>query len=257
MNEAFDILYVVLPCYNEEDNICDLILSWEAAVDRLLEKNISLRLIAVNDGSKDNTLKIVTELEKTYDNITALNHETNLGLGEAINTGINYALSTHKGKFLCIMDSDSTHSPEYIYDMIDKLKNEKLDCVIASRYREGSRIEGVPFIRKFLSYGARFIYTLFLRVPGVRDYTCGYRLYRITALKKLSKKYGKKLVNESGFACMMELIYKIHSEGFKIGEIPFVLKYQLKGGQSKMKVFNTIFRSLAAVKNLLLYVSHK
>lgn len=251
MNKKFEILYVVLPCYNEEENICDLVLDWESNADELYKRDISLQLVAVNDGSSDNTFNILTELGKTYDNITVLNHQTNMGLGEAINTGINHVLLLKTGKFLCIMDSDLTHSPEYVYSMLDKLKSENLDCVIASRYREGSKVEGVPFIRKILSYGARLIYTLFLRIPEVRDYTCGYRLYNITVFKKLSLKFGEKLVKENGFACMMELLYKIHCGGFRIGEVPFVLKYQLKGGQSKMKVFKTIYRSLAAIKNML------
>ena len=76
-----------------------------------------------------------------------------------------------------------THQPEYIYSMINKLKEENLHCVIASRYRKGSKVEGLSSYRKLLSYGARAIYTLKLRIPNVRDYTCGYRLYRIDALE--------------------------------------------------------------------------
>jgi dolichol-phosphate mannosyltransferase len=149
------------------------------------------------------------------------------------------------------MDGDMTHEPQYIFSMIDKLKKDKLDCVVASRYREGSKVEGLSFYRKFLSYGARIVYTTVLGIPNVRDYTCGYRLYTCQSLRTLVDKYNGRLVSERGFACMMELLAKINEGGFKIGEVPFVLKYQLKGGISKMRVMKTICRSLALVMRLL------
>lgn len=245
-----EILYVVLPSYNEEENINDLIEEWQAQERSLKEKNILLKLIIVNDGSSDNTLAIAKALEKFYDNIIVLNHEINKGLGEGLNTGINYVISQKQKGFICIMDADMTHSPNYIHSMLNKLKEEELHCVIASRYRKGSKVEGLTSYRKLLSYGARVVYTLKLRVPHVRDYTCGYRIYKISALEQLALKYKGNIVEEKGFACMMELLVKISKEGFKIGEIPFVLKYQLKGGQSKMKVWKTIYRSMLLISGM-------
>lgn len=248
MNEYY--LYVVLPCYNEEENIGHLICEWEKHLDKLYERSLFLKLIIINDGSKDKTPEIVKALQGSYDNITLLNHEINSGLGEAINTGINYVLGMRTKGLVCIMDSDFTHQPEYIYSLLESLQTRELDCVIASRYQKGSRVEGLSYIRKFLSYGARVVYSSLLKIPGVKDYTCGYRLYRMDALRKLYEKYNGSIIKERGFACMMELLYKLYLEGFKIGEVPFVLKYQLKGGKSKMKVFITIYRSLATIKNL-------
>lgn len=239
-----EILYVVLPCYNEEENISDLIKEWKTQESNLYERNILLKLIIVNDGSSDKTLEIARGLENVNSNIKVLNHEVNKGLGEGLNTGINYVISQKKKGLLCIMDADMTHSPEYIYSMLNELSEKNLDCVIASRYREGSKVEGLSLYRKFLSYGARALYTFKLRIPNVRDYTCGYRLYKISALEMLAAKYSGKIVKEKGFACMMELLTGISKEGFRIGEIPFVLKYQLKGGQSKMRVWRTIYRSM-------------
>lgn len=242
-----EILYVVLPCYNEEENISSLIMEWNRQEERFRDENILLKIIVINDGSKDNTLAIAEGMKKIYDNIIILNHETNKGLGEALNTGINYAALRKEKGFLCIMDADMTHDPDYVHSMISRLKEDKLHCVIASRYRKNSRVEGLSLYRKFLSYGARVIYTIKLRVPHVRDYTCGYRLYSLEAIGVLHNKYKGKIVSESGFACMMELLLKLSDEGFKIGEVPFVLKYQQKGGQSKMRVWNTVYRSLLVV----------
>jgi dolichol-phosphate mannosyltransferase len=243
-------LYVVLPCYNEEKNIGELVMIWSSLKYRLLQENIALSLIVVNDGSSDETLKIAKKLESLYDDVKVINHEINRGLGEAVNSGINYVLSKDRSGILCIMDADMTHDPEYIFSMLGKMKKDELHCVVASRYRIGSRVEGLSFYRKFMSYGARLTYTLALKIPGVRDYTCGYRLYKLETLEVLSKKYNGSIVKEKGFACMMELLTKLHEEGFKIGEVPFVLKYQLKGGKSKMRVLRTVYRSILLLARL-------
>ncbi len=247
---AREILYVVLPCYNEEDNIRKLVEKWKNEENQLRKKNIDLSLVLVNDGSIDNTLNIANSLGALYHSIEVLSHTTNLGLGEAVNTGINYVISQNNKGLLCVMDADLTHSPYYVHSMIDKLKEEGLSCVIASRYRRGSKVEGLSLMRKLLSSLARIIYTFTLSIKDVRDYTCGYRLYETKALMDLSKKYNGKIIRERSFACMMELLFKFDKEGFKIGEVPFVLKYQLKGGKSKMRIFKTANRSLMLIGKL-------
>lgn len=238
------ILYVVLPCYNEECNISSLIDAWKDQECALWDKSINLELVVVDDGSSDNTSSIVKSKALIYDRLTLLSHGTNQGLGEALNTGVNYALNKSQEGLLCIMDGDMTQDPKYIHSMIDKLIQEKLHCVIASRYQRNSMVEGLAFYRKCLSFCASALYTLRFRIPNVKDYTCGYRLYSIGGLGQLSARYGGRIVREKGFACMIELLIKINREKLKVGEVPFVLKYQLKGGDSKLKIFKTIAREL-------------
>jgi dolichol-phosphate mannosyltransferase len=239
-----EVLYVVLPCYNEEENICSLVREWNYHREGLKRYNIELEIVIVNDGSSDNTHGLSLGLQNSYDNVTLVNHEVNKGLGETLNTGINYVLSKERKGMLCLMDGDMTHDPLYVFSMIDKMQEEDLHCVIASRYRKGSRVEGLSFYRKFLSYAARAVYTTKLKITGVRDYTCGYRLYKLQTLKELNSSYNRRIVSETGFACMMELLVKLSKASFKVGEVPFILKYQLKGGQSKMRVWKTVSRSL-------------
>jgi dolichol-phosphate mannosyltransferase len=245
-----NVLFAVLPCYNEEKNISGLIESWRAQEPKLQKKNIMLKLLIVNDGSSDNTLSAATKLASENNNITVVNHEANKGLGEALNTGINYVIMQENVKYMCIMDGDMTQHPKYIHSMIDKIEEDILDCVIASRYRPSSNVEGLSFFRRFLSVGARVIYTMKLRIPNVRDYTCGYRLYKISAIKKLSNCYGRTILKEQSFACMLELLIKLNKENMKIGEVPFVLQYHLKKGQSKMDVVKTIKRSLYMIRRM-------
>jgi dolichol-phosphate mannosyltransferase len=245
-----DILFAVLPCFNEDENIKGLAEAWKQQERKLLNKNIMLKVLIVNDGSSDDTLAAATALASENSSITVISHEVNKGLGETLNTGINYVVNQENVKYICVMDGDMTQHPLYIHSMLEKMEAEELDCVIASRYRPGSKVEGLTFFRKLLSFGARAVYTMKLRIPKVRDYTCGYRLYKFSALKALSSRYGKSILTEQSFACMLELLIKLDKENMKMGEVPFVLKYQLKKGQSKMNVAKTIKRSLRMLRKI-------
>ena len=174
----------------------------------------------------------------------------NMNLGGGMNTLMNYFLDNYStNDLMVIMDGDNTQNPKYILSMLKKLKTG-YNVVIASRYRPGSKVEGLSLIRHNYSLGARFYYTLVLGIKGVRDYTCGYRVYDYPSIRALSSEYGTKMVEKTSFACMMEILYKISKLGFKVGEVPFVLRYDLKMGNSKIKVSKTIIDSLSTAFKL-------
>ena len=85
--------------------------------------------------------------------------------------------------------------------------------MIASRYQKGAAVQGLESSRRLLSEIAGFYYSVIIRVPNVKDYTCGYRLYTHTALCAGWKKYAEKLVECHTFACMMELLFKLYKSG--------------------------------------------
>jgi dolichol-phosphate mannosyltransferase len=206
---------------------------------------LRLQIVAVNDGSKDRTKEIAERLEKEHDNFKLINHPHNKGLGEAVKTGLLYFTeecpdSTH----MCLMDCDNTQDPVYITDMLDRMNEKSADVVIASRYQSGAEVKGVSGIRLLMSGGAKYVFSVLLHVPGVRDYTCGYRLYGREILKKAGGRFGEGLVAESGFTCMVELLYKLYCCGAVFTEIPFELRYDYKKGSSKMAVLRTAVNSL-------------
>lgn len=233
-----------LPAYNEEDNIGKLIDKANLFIESIKDKGYDLDIVPLDDCSRDKTKEIIINKSEVYKNVKPLFHEVNKNLGGGMNTLLNYFLDNYKdGDVLIIMDSDMTHDPKYILDLLDKL-SENHDVAIASRYRKGSEVKGVPGIRKFLTFGARIYYTLVLNIKGTRDYTCGYRAYKYSILDKAKNSYGNKIIVNDSFACMMELIYKLYRLGATIGEVPFVLRYDIKGGESSMKVANTVKTSL-------------
>ena len=246
------LLTVVLPAYNEAENIPRLAERWQQQTEALALRQLDVRILIVDDGSSDETCSISAEQAQVYSNLTLVQHKVNKGLGEALKTGLEHALDmTPDSAYVVVMDCDNTHDPAYILPMVDAINaSEGTDVVIASRYRKGSEVHGVPFYRYFVSYGARFVYTLLLHINNVRDYTCGYRLYRTAPLEKVRKHFGADWIQETGFACMVELLYKLHLTGAAIKEIPFSLRYDEKLGSSKMQVARTTGRSLSLIQKL-------
>ncbi len=246
-------LYAYLPCYNESGNIQALIEAWIAEKDALSEEGYELEVIPIDDKSTDSTLAIIRSLEIQYKNVRVIAHKVNQNLGGALFTAVRDFL--HRGNtgcLMCFMDGDNTHKPLFVHSMIRKLKKDA-DCVIASRYQPGARINGVPSNRLALSDGAKLYYSMMLHVPEVKDYTCGYRLYSYSILNSAYKKYQKELITMRSFSCMMELLYKLHKTGCRFAEVPFTLYYDNKVGASKMRILKTVKDSLLVALKLRLF----
>lgn len=245
-------IVVILPAYNEEDNIPNLLQRWHQQEETLLKKGLRLKVLVVNDGSRDGTISLLPEMSQKYSFLRYVSHDGNQGLGQALTTGIHYVLEKEASSaYVVVMDCDNTHDPSYVISLVDKMEGTPhTDVVIASRYQAGSKTSGVPLYRWVLSYGARGIYAALLSVPGVRDYTCGYRIYRTSLLRKAVHYYGGVFLEEKGFGCMVELLYKLYLRGATFDEIAFHLRYDDKLGISKMKVMNTTLQSIAMVFRL-------
>lgn len=242
-------LVVGLPCYNEEENIGRLIGAWQKEAQGLASLGYDLVIMPVDDKSTDSTRAIIQDKAQAHDNLDPIYHEKNRNLGGGMDSIIGKFLRDYQeDDLLAVMDGDMSHSPTYISSMLEALGGH--DCVIASRYREGSRVLGVPKIRLFYSLMARVYYSLVLGVRGVRDYTCGYRLYRYPILKRAWEVFSGDLVQRTSFACMMEILYKLHLVGASFTEVPFTLRYDKKEGASKIRLGQTIKDSLLTALQL-------
>ena len=232
---------VGLPAYNETANIRTL-------VPRIFEAakaaGIPARVLLFDDGSTDGTAEAAKAAAGTNP-IAILGGPPNGGLGRALKGLLAGFLAAPKdGEDLVVMDADDTHPPEAIPAMVAKAA-EGFDVVIASRYQPGSRIEGVPWHRRI---GSRILSRLLarrFRTPGVRDYTCGFRLYRGEFLRGLAGSAGE-WIRESGVAATAELLLSLAAKGARCAEVPFTLHYGRKIGPSKMRPF----RELGALRRL-------
>lgn len=237
---------LTMPAYNEAACLDDLLSDCESALGGL---GLTWRVIVVDDGSSDGTAEIVACFSARNGNFQLVSHEMNRGLGPALLTAMNAALtvSDSSSTLICNMDADLTHSPERVADMIGAA-NDGADLVIASRFCRGSRQVGVPFRRQIMSVCARFLFQLTIGLPGVRDYTCGFRAIRANVLRAGVEKYGADgLISRGGFACTDELLLKLATLRPKIREIPFTLRYDLKRGASKIDLGVTISETLRLI----------
>jgi len=233
-------ILMVLPAYNEEDALPRLI---DSLVEQLREENREFEILVVNDGSEDRTWE-VAEAYNGKAPIRLYNNETNRGLAETLRTGLLEALKlAAKDDIIITMDADNTHPAGLVIRMV-RLIREGNDVVIASRYRKGSYVRGVPLSRRLLSYGASWLCRLLFPIRGVRDYTCGYRAYRVTALSQLISRYGEEFISEKGFASMVDILLRLREQELIFTEVPLILRYDLKPGRSKMNVSRTINETL-------------
>jgi dolichol-phosphate mannosyltransferase len=232
----------VLPAFNEERDLPALL---RRISSTMADQPFRYHVVIVDDGSKDRTAEIAEEFAKTMP-IRLVRHVVNQGLGAAIQTGLSEAV---KGAdFIVTMDSDNSHDPMYVRNMVDFLNERKdMGLVIASRYRPGSEVKGLASYRKLLSYGCFFTMKLLVPYRGVRDYSTGFRCYRASTLHRLILHYGSQMVQETGFVCQLELLLKLRAVNAQAAEIPYVLRYDLKEGASKLRIWRTVKRYFAVV----------
>jgi dolichol-phosphate mannosyltransferase len=233
-------IIVVLPAYNEEANIGNLL---RRIFENLSDEGMGFSIIVVDDGSSDRTQAILEEFGRDFP-LTIHRHERNQGLGATIRDGLREASAAASERDIVItMDADESHSPGLMIRMIRMIR-EGYDVVIASRYQRGSRVFGLGMGRRIISRAASLLMRVLFPTPGVSDYTCGYRAYRAEALEQAYRQYGESLVDQDGFQCMVDILLKLRKLPLIFGEVPLILRYDLKRGPSKMRVMKTAVKTL-------------
>ena len=243
-------IWLALPAFNEERSLPALLERCLPLERSLKERGIEFSVIVVDDGSRDGTLAAARGFQGRLA-LELVPHEVNRGLGAALRTGIAAALERAvDDDDIVTMDADNTHDPALIPELERLSREHRADIVIASRYAPGGREVGLSPLRRVLSRGASALLALTAPVRGARDYTCGYRLYRASILRRAAALWGDRLIEESGFTCMAELLLKLGRGGARVAEAPLVLRYDLKEGASKMKMTRTIARYFELIRRV-------
>ena len=236
-------LYVILPVYNEGRSIYDLLAAYAGLLPVL-----SLgghQIMVIDDHSQDDSPYWIDRAAREFSglNLTCLRHEANQGLHGVLNTGLGLLGQLGEDDLLVTMDGDNTHNPFLIREMLAKIE-QGADIVIASRYCEGSRISGLTPMRIILSYVAGLLYRLRWRIPGVKDYTCLFRMYRGGVVLPLLGGQGPAYLGEQGFTCSSELLRRLAAPGVVCVEAPMILRYANKVSASNMRVLRTVLKTL-------------
>jgi dolichol-phosphate mannosyltransferase len=231
---------VVLPTYNEKDNIAPLFERLDAIRPGL---GAELHLLFVDDGSPDGTASEISSLVKRYDFVHLLEREGKMGLGTAYMDGFRQAIETLDPAVFVQMDSDLQHPPEKVKPLVDAIA-AGADVAVGSRYIEGGSFEGLKGSRKMVSKGANWLARTVLGL-SVHDTTTGFKALDRRAVDAI---LGVKL-HSSGFIFQVESLYVFKQNGLKTVEVPFVFELRERG-TSKMseKEAWEFFRSVLAMR---------
>ena len=244
-------LSIIVPCYNEADNIsklqCELLPVVEGLLkdgwENMQEKVQSVEVIFVDDGSSDGTSSKLNECfgGSSVSGVTFKFpvHEQNKGLGAAIRTGFSNA----GGDIILTVDSDGTYKFSEIPNLLSYLTPD-IDIVTASPYHPDGDVIGVPANRLLLSKGSSFLYRILVD-KNLHTYTCLFRAYRAEVVKKIN-------FHSNGFLAGTELLVNALFDGYRVAEYPAVLHKRMYG-VSKAKIAQTIFAHLNFQKKVLLY----
>ena len=219
---------IVTPTYNERDNLPVLAAG--------LLKHDGVRILVVDDGSPDGTGAIADRLAKDYPGRVEVMHRTGpRGLGRSYVDGLLHAIADEQAEFICQMDADLSHNPEYLPDLVNGAAVH--DLVIGSRYLHGVSVVNWPLHRIFLSaFGNRYI--RFVTNLSASDCTSGYRCWRREALAKMPI---ANMVSD-GYEFLVEMLYEAQQRGLRIGEVPIIF-IERRLGQSKLSS-NVLIESL-------------
>lgn len=244
---ALGEVHVVLPAYNEEASLPSLLERFARFHAELTAAGgHPLQVWVVDDGSSDATADLA---QAGYGDlsVTLVPHPENRGLGQAIRTGLATALTAcGPDDVIVVMDADDTHDVDLITDLVGALELGA-DIAIASRFVAGGDDSTAPRFRRLLSHGAGWVFNVALPVEDIKDFTTGYRAYRASLLQRATDHYGERLVEERGFAVMVELLLKLRYCNPIIAEVPMVLRYDRKGSDSKLRLGRTIGQYLKLI----------
>ncbi|MGA2318558.1 MAG: glycosyltransferase [Thermodesulfobacteriota bacterium] len=217
-------LSIIIPMFNESENV-------ESTLNRVEEALVSFNgtyeIIAVNDGSSDNTFEVLNKLAENNERVRVVSYPKNIGRGMALRKGFKES----SGEIIVSIDADLSYSPHYILDFVETLRKEPdIDFVLASPYMPGGGVENIPFLRLWISKFGNKI--LRLAMPN-RIYTSTgiFRAYRKRVLESLE-------LESDGKEIHLEILSKALSLGYRVKEIPAVLTAR-KRGKSKFKFKKT------------------
>ncbi len=203
MSDFKNDVYLVVPAYNEEKTVSEII---EGIV------NEGYNVVLVNDGSEDKTLELAINSKRKYpDKIFIVSHMINRGLGATLNTGMETAIKKN-AKYIITFDADGQHAIEDISKVIQPLLNGEADAVIGSR-----PFEDMPLSKSFANIVMNFLTLIFYR-RKVKDSQSGLRAFTKDAANKIN-------VVSSGYGVSSEFIKEITDNNLRLSEVTITTIY--------------------------------
>lgn len=232
-------LTVIMPCYNEAGGIKEHALEMLGYLEQFGHPH---ELILVNDGSSDETGKVLNRLAAAHSAVKAAHHDRNRGRGAALRTGFAHAT----GDFVFTFDADLSYAPSHIKAMYDALLRRNADVVLASAYHKHGSVRNVPRFRAFVSRMGNRLLTLGSPLTVITCVVRGYRREVLDSIELFSD--GKEI--------HMEIISKASDMGFTITEVPANLHWRVDKskkapkGDGRRSTFKLVSQSIMHLQYL-------
>jgi dolichol-phosphate mannosyltransferase len=240
-----DKALVIIPTYNEKENIEKMILAIFSLPD-------AYNVLIVDDGSPDGTASIVKTLQSAYpDRLFLLQREGKQGLGTAYILGFKWAIANDYD-FSFEMDADFSHNPADLH-LLQKACLDGADLAIGSRYKSGVNVVNWPMGRVLMSYFAS-IYVRIVTGMKIYDTTSGFKCYKRIVLETIE--FDK--IRFKGYAFQIEMKFTAWKLGFRIEEVPIIFTDR-REGTSKMSggIFNEALWGVLRIKLNSFFRSYK
>lgn len=213
---------IIIPCFNEEDNIPHLAERLKPVVAQLRQADQQVEIVFVDDGSSDATFDRLQAAFAADPDTQIVRHPHNQGLGQALRTGLKAA----RGQVIVTTDSDGTYDFASIPRLLAALQ-PGVDVVTASPYHPQGGVGMLPAYRLALSRGCSLIYRLLVD-RHIYTYTAIFRAYRRPVLESVD--WGSR-----GYLAVTQMLVEARLKGYRVAEVPIVLNVR-RYGQSKAKV---------------------
>ncbi len=234
--EATRQVVVVIPTYNERENIARVVREVIALGDRY-------RVLVVDDSSPDGTADVVRGLMSEFPGrVDLLLRANKEGIGRAYIAGLERALEAGD-VLIAQMDADHSHQPEDLARLVEAA--DQYDLVLASRYVAGGQTVGWPWHRKLISRFGGVYAGLILGVP-IRDLTGGFKVWHADLLRRIEL----QSIHSDGYCFQIETTYRALRTGATYTQIPITFTDRV-AGKSKLSR-RVVFEAMVIPWNLRL-----
>jgi dolichyl-phosphate beta-glucosyltransferase len=200
-------LSLVVPAYNEQNRIRDTL---SKIAQYLNTTDWSYEIIAVDDGSTDNTYNLMVEAANELDNLRIVSYHPNRGKGYAVRQGV----LASRGSYVAFSDADLSTPIDELSKLFAAIE-KGYDIAIGSRTVKGAEIMVHQPLYRELGGKALNVIIRLLAVPGIRDTQCGFKLFTGEAARRIFE-----LCFINGWSFDVEVLYIARRLGYRIAEIP-------------------------------------
>jgi glycosyltransferase involved in cell wall biosynthesis len=244
-------LSIIIPAFNEEKTVGHIL----KKVYKVSLKNIEKEIIIINDGSTDNTEKIIKDflfchsreggnpVQSKHKKIRLISHKKNQGKGKAIKTGLNLAT----GDYILIQDADLEYDPQQYQNLLTPILENKAKVVYGTRLKRLPNLKrdenNIRFFFHYLGNKALSLLTSILYKQWITDMETGYKIFPKNVIKNIR-------LDSKGFEFEPEITAKLLKKGLKIYEVPIITTPR---SYKEGKKLNTFKDGIKALKTLIKY----